>query len=363
MNSMKCPVRMHAAVLRALIAAVMLALAGCATQDRAPAHVLNPPVEVEVSESDRWQIDHDIGTASLAATELAKGYARGSMERWRDRVRQHTEADFIPWFTGYWTQEWLAVKMAWYKLNAGDGTASAMERLAAYLQQQYHDRVLNRVAQEIDLNAVREQATKLYVRSLSEQLQENRQHDGIPRNQFDQRLKGIAAIAPEPPPARSASLYQLVRTDPIASLPAYAAMLAQIRKDARATEAVILEAGISPVATRTSQMLGDRLAISGGASAAAAAFGGIAGMMVSLGAAGFEAVAQENERPKMEAQLRESLHVALDEMCSSLMEDADTGVMAGVYHLSGQIEQSLVKTVSLPVKFEPLPSAVPLSVE
>jgi hypothetical protein len=36
-------------------------------------------------------------------------------------------------------------------------------------------------------------------------------------------------------------------------------------------------------------------------------------------------------------------------------------VMAGVFYLSGQIEQSLAKTVALPVNLEPTPSAVPLS--
>jgi hypothetical protein len=108
-------------------------------------------------------------------------------------------------------------------------------------------------------------------------------------------------------------------------------------------------------------MLMNKLAISGGTSAVAAAFGGIPGLMLSLGAAGVEAAAHANARPKMEALLRENLNAALDDMYFSFMEDHETGVMAGVYYLSGQIEQSLVKTVALPVKLEPTPSAVPLS--
>jgi hypothetical protein len=144
-------------------------------------------------------------------------------------------------------------------------------------------------------------------------------------------------------------------------LPAYTAMIDQIQKDARATIAVLLEAQISPVANRSGETSMNKLAISGGTSAVAAAFGGITGILISLGAAGVEAVAHENERPIMEALLRENLNAALDDMYFSFMEDHETGVMAGVFYISGQIEQSLAKTVALPVNLEPTPTAVPLS--
>jgi hypothetical protein len=373
MNDMKYPIspcatahgrlqlhRFHEAAnftLCSLIVTLMLGLTGCATHERAPA--LTPPIQV--SESNRWQIDYHISATSLAATALAKDYTLASMGKWRDRVHQRTEADFIPWVTGYWTQEGLAFRMALYKLRDGEGTASARERLADYLQQQYHDQVLQRVAQEIDLNVVREQATKLYIHFLYEQLIESQQQDGVPRDQVDQRLKDIAAIALAPPPVPSASLYQLIHANSITSLPAYTAMIGQIRKDAKATEAVLLEEQISRVANRSSEMLMNKFAISGGISAAAAAFGGIAGIMLSLSAAGVEAATHENERPKMEALLRENLNAALDDMYFSFMEDHETGVMAGVYYISVQIEQSLIKTVALPVNLEPMQSAVPLS--
>ena len=343
--------------LRSLIVILMLGLTGCAIQERASAL----PPSIQVSESNRLQIDYDISVASLAATALAKDYARASMGKWRDRVHQRTEADFIPWFTGYWTQEGLAFRIAWYKLKAEEGTASARERLAAYLQQQYQDQVLHRVAQEIDPNVIREQATKLYLHFLDEQLIESQRHGGVARDQFDQRLKDIAAIALAPPPFRSASLYQVIHANSITGLPAYTAMVDQIQNDARATVAVLLEAQLSPVVNRSGETPMNKLAISGGTSAVAAAFGGITGILISLGAAGIEAVAYENERPKMEALLRENLDAVLDDMYFSFMEDHETGVMAGVLYLSGQIEQSLAKTVALPVNLAPTPSAVPLS--
>lgn len=345
-----------------LIAALLLAVTGCVNPVRAPE--LAPPAvqtQIQIPENTWWQVESDIGDASLAVTGLAKNYVRGSMENWRGRVSQRTETDFIPWFTDYWTQQWLAIKLAWYNLNAGEEADLAVKRLAKYLQEQYDDRVLIPVAKEIDPNLVREQATQLYVQFLGEQLQGIPQRYGIPQAQFDQRLKEIPAISLAPPAAHSASLYEIIHAEPLPRLPAFAALTAQIRKDGGGGAGTgPMDSRISPVANRVGEKLADKVVSSGGASAAAAAIGGIGGMMISLGAAGFGAFAHENDRPAMEAQLRESLNGALDDMWLSLMEDRATGVMAGVYRISGRIEESLLKTVTHPIKLEPVPRVVPL---
>ena len=276
------------------------------------------------------------------------------MESWRDRVHQRTDADFIPWFTGYWTQQWLAVKAAWYKLSSGEGMDPAVRQLATYLQDQYNKRVLDPVAKEVDPDVVRVSATTLYIRLLDEQVQGIPRRYGIPPDQFDQRLRNIPAIALAPPATQSASLYQIVHADPIAGLPAFAALIDQVRKDAGGPGAAPSDVRISPAAKRVSEKLVAKLAISGGASAAAAAVGGVAGMVISLGAAGFGVIAHENERSEMEAQLREDLNAAEDDMWFSLMEDPGTGVMAGVNHIAEQIEGRVAKVLAQPVSVEPV---------
>jgi hypothetical protein len=340
-----------------LIVALLLALAGCATTDRAA----EEPPPVEIPESTWWRVDNDIGAASQAATGPAGNYARGAMESWRSHVRARTEADFIPWFTGYWTQQWLAIKVAWYKLGAEEGTDPAVDRLAAYLQEQYDERVLEPVAREIDPDAVRGEATLLYIQIVGEQLPGIRRRHGVPQARFDQRLRNIPAIALAPPPTHSASLYQIVNADPIERLPAYVALIARFGKAAGGADAGPAEARISPVAKRASEGMVARLGPAVGASAAAAVVGGVAGVAISLGAAGFGAIAHEKERPEIEALLRESLDAALGDMWLNLMEDPASGVLAGVHHISGQIEGALSRTFAQPVDLEPLPQEIPLS--
>ena len=342
-------------LLRALLVALIVALEGCATPERPPDSA--PPVQI----SERtWQhVDSDIANASSAATESARDYARVALDHWISLVRMRIEDDFIPWFGSYWTQQWLAGKMAWYKLGAEEGTDPAVKQLAAYLQEQFQERVLAPVAKEIDPDVIREQTTEYYVQILNKQLQEIQQRYGVPSDQFDRRIKDISVIAPTPDPTRSASLYQLVHADPVTSLPAYEALIAQIRENAGETGPS--EARISPVAQKVSEKLAARLITSGGASAAAAVVGGIPGMIISLGAAGFGAMAHEKDRPKLEALLRENLTPVLDDMWRDLMEDPAAGVMAAVYHLSKQIKASLATTITQPVEFEPAPQGIPRS--
>jgi hypothetical protein len=244
-------------------------------------------------------------------------------------------------------------------LGAEEGTDPAVKLLAAYLQEQYHKRVLAPVAKEIDPDVIREQTTEYYVQILNKQLQEIQQRYGVPSDQFDRRIKDIPAITLALDPAHRASLYQLVHADPITSLPAYEALIAQIREDAGATGPS--ETRISPVAQKVSEKLAARLITSGGASAAAAVVGGIPGMIISLGAAGFGAVKHEKDRPNLEAVLRENLTPVQDDMWRDLMEDPAAGVMAAVYSLSKQIEASLAKTIPQPVEFEPVPQGIPQS--
>jgi hypothetical protein len=326
---------------RLVIVAMAVILAGCATPERAP----DPPPPVYVPESTWQQVDHDIGAASAAARRPAENYARGSMKAWLARVRQRTEADFIPWYTGYWTQQWLAIKVAWYKLSGGDGDRpdrGATGRLSAGAipgaragPRRYGDRSRRRPrAGDETLRPAPRRAdpgNPTTLRCPPRPVRPAAQGDSGDR----------AAAASRPP---RFALPQTVHALPINELPAYVALLARIHKEAGGGGAGPSNARISPVAKRASEKLVARLAASGGASAAAAAVGGVAGAVISLGAAGIGAMTHEKERPEMEAQLRESLNAALDDMWHSLMEDPATGVMAAVDHIAGQVEGSLIRS-------------------
>lgn len=320
-----------------LIVVAILALAGCAS----PVHAPQTPIAVPVSAATWHQVDRELVSASQQATEQVKLFARGSMEHWRTRVYQQTEENFIPWFSSYWTQEWLSMKVSWYTINAGGEQDASAKRLAAYLLEQYQERVLAPVAVEIDPDAILGQATAFYAQLMAQQMPLIAQRYGVPLAQLNGRLQKVPAIALGPPPARDASLYQIISTEPLNTLPAYAALIDKIHTEGGSKGIASTDAGMAPVAKRASQRMEAEMAPRGAASAVAAAAGKLVGGVISIGVAGIRAIIQANDRPDSEALIRSSLGSTFDKAWSKLLQNPTTGVMAGTLHIAGQVEGSL----------------------
>lgn len=323
--------------LRSLIVVVLVVLAGCATTARAP--VVAPVVVI--SPGTWQQVDREIVAASQSATEQTKIYSRGAMDYWRTRVYQLTEENFIPWFSSYWTQEWLSMKVSWYTMSAGGEQDASAKRLAAYLLEQYQERVLAPVAVEIDPDAILGLATAFYVDILQEELQKISQRHGVPMAQLNGRLQKIPAIALGPPPARDASLYQVVHTEPLNTLPAYAALIDKIHKAGGSKGVDSTETAMAPVAKRASERMEAEMPTRGAASAVAAAAGKLAGGLITVGVAGIRAMIQAHDRPDSEALIRSSLGNTFDKAWTKLVQNPTSGVMAGTLYMAGQIEGSL----------------------
>ena len=318
--------------------AVLLVLAGCAMPQR------GQQVATVVIPQDTWrQVDQQIIAASKSAIEQAGVYARGSMEHWRMLVYQRTEVEFIPWFSSYWTQEWLAVKVSWYAASAKGEEDSSARRLAVYLQEQYREQVLEPVAVQIDPEAIRASATDYYLRLVSQQVQVIASRHQIPTELMNRRLHGIPAIRLGPPAARNASLYEMVHTEPLNTLPAYAALIDHVNK-AAATGSGPSDAVIATVAQRTSEKIEAQFATRGAAGAAAAVAGKAAGALISVGVAGIRAMIHEGERLEMEAQIRKNLSAAFDEAWFRSLKHPLSGVMAPVYYLDEEIKGYLVES-------------------
>lgn len=328
---------------RVLTLLLLVLLASCSSATKP---VATPAVQI--SPTTWHQVDQDILLASKNATTPARHYATQTMDSWMDSVYQRTESEFIPWFTGYWTQQWLTAKVSWYKLSSKNGEPSAAQRLDGYLQEQYHERVLDPVAKEIDPEAVTNQATAYYIQLLGQQLPPIAQRYNIPADQFDAHLNSIPAITLAPPSSGNATLYQLIHAEPLAKMPAYTALIDQIHKQATGPEAGRPDAGISSVAIHSSEKLEASLAPRGAASAVAAAVGRVAGLMISVGTLGIGALTHQSQRAEMEEQMRSSLYSALNDKKRSLIDNPDFGVLAGVYYVAGQIEGSLGDAPLLP---------------
>ncbi|MHA6139014.1 hypothetical protein ACX3YC_16580 [Pseudomonas mohnii] len=331
--------------LRWLIVAMLVVLAGCAMSPRAPVEA----PQVVISPSTWQQVDREIIQASQSATEQTKIYAHGAMDYWRTRVYELTEQNFIPWFSSYWTQEWLSMKVSWYTISAKGEQDTTEKRLAAYLLEQYQEKVLAPVAVEIDPDAILSLAAAFYVDILKDELQKISQRHGVPMAQLNGRIQKIPAIALGPPPARDASLYQVVHTEQLNTLPAYAALIDKIHKAGGDKGVGSTDTAMAPVARRASQRMEAEMAPRGAASAVAAAAGKLAGGLITVGVAGIRALIQSADRPDSEALIRSSLGNTFDKAWTKLVQNPTTGVMAGTLYMAAQIEGSLAQRAEPPV--------------
>jgi hypothetical protein len=275
------------------------------------------------------------------------------MDYWRLRIYQQTESTFIPWYSGYWTQQWLSAKVAWYNVREVGETLPTVNRLTAYLEEQYQEQVLAPVAEEISPSAIQKKATKLYVKQLGMEIKTIVQRREVPQEQLDERLKGIPAIALAPSEKhKQASLYELIQAKKLTKLPAYKALNQQILT-LSAQNASSSSTGISGLARSESERLETQLAARGAASTISAVVGRVASMILSVGATTYGVVAHQFDKPEIEAQLRATMNKAFDEDWQVLMNNPHTGVMAEVNHLSSQIEGDRLKAVSMPHDLQP----------
>jgi hypothetical protein len=286
-------------------------------------------------------IDERLLTASAHARHESEAYARIVMEEWLWRVRRRTEEVFIPWYSGYGTQQWIATKVAWYRLMYTESGATPEERLVSYLQEQFYEQVLGPVSSLVDPQTVMEDTAVYYLRELKGQIDRLPLEYHVPVAAFNQHLESIPAIVVKRVPLQDASLYQVLQAADLSASPAYDALLEEIAAVNDAANPAPSPDRLQLVAKRAVTRLLDSMALRGGATTASTIVGGFWGLVISAGSAAYGFLEHENDKPAMEAQLRENLDAALDLIWQDLVEDQRGGVAALMYHVSTQIEDAV----------------------
>jgi hypothetical protein len=297
--------------------------------------------EPEVPAATWALVEQDVLLASVAARSDAVAYARPAVEQWMGRVRRYTEETFIPWYTSYWTQEWLAVKVAFSRSDDPDGDAVAVRKLAGYLQEKYIAQVLEPASEEIDPSGILLQATRMYVGALAEKIEAIGERYQLPEKAYQRRLDQIPAISVGDTVVQLASLVALIQSRDLNGLAPYAALMEQIESQGVYVNSRLSEGRLSPIASAVAETFVRKIVARGGAAAAAAVVGGPAGFAISLGITGLGVAEHNKQKPELEAQLREILGPAMEQMQRNLLDDPRYGVLGAVNHINSQIEQAL----------------------
>lgn len=320
-------------VIKGLLAAVMLISAGCATGPPPPEPIVPEPAVPAVT----WGlVEQEILRAAVTARADAASWTGTEIDHWMERVRLHSEQTFIPWYTSYWTQEWLAFKVA-----ISGPEAAAVSKLAEYLQEKFASQVLAPASQEIGPSGILRRGTKLYAEALTAKIKAIGQRHRLPEQAYRNRLKQIPAISAEGGLAPGASLRCLVESGDPGRLPPYAALVAQTAVEGFDPHSQLGAGRLSPMASAVAETFVGKMAARGGAAAAAAVLGGPAGFVVSLGVTGFGIAEHDQHKPELEMQLRGVLTPALQQLQYRLRDDPEHGVLGAVNHIHRHIEEAL----------------------
>jgi hypothetical protein len=303
--------------------------------------------------SDIWRsIDEQIIVASVDARHESEAYARIVMSEWLWRVRQTTESVFIPWYSSYMTQQWLATKVAWYRLWYTERGPTPEDRLVDYLQDEFYEQVLEPVSSFVDPRIVMVDVADSYLREFACRLDVLPYEYDIPVSVFERHLESIPAIVVRADSLLIVSLYEALQVGDIASLPACVALLSQTPAGEGVYNQVPLSNRLHVVARSAVTELADSLMLRSGTTAASSMVGGAWGVIIYTGATIWDVTDHNNNKPEMERQLHENLDVALDAVWQGLVEDQKHGVMALVHHMATQVEAALF----LPPQINNLPA-------
>ena len=324
---------------RRVLSVFIIALSGCSS---VPAPVVIATAPLHYIPAETWQsIDEQILSASVSARKKSRTYARTAMANWRRQVQQRTEDVFIPWYSSYWTQQWMASRVTWYKMQYVEGEPTPEERLSSYLQQQFYEQVLEPVSNFVDPRTVMEETTAVYLQAVKIRVDQFPSEYRIPVAELNRHLEFIPAIVVQAMPLQDASLYDVLQITDLAELPAYQTLLAQIDAVNGDISPGSSKDNLNRVTRRAVTKLVEQMELRSGASIAALIAGGHLGVFISMGAATWSATEHKNDKSTMEAQLRNNLDKMLDLMWQDLVEDTHGGVTAAVHHISKQIEYSV----------------------
>ena len=323
------------------ITALLLTIAGCALRSPTPDSV----EPVRPLSADEWaEIKEQIWTASALAQSEAESQARQAMQAWMARVREKSEKEFVPWYSAYWTQQWIGFKTGWYEMGKEEDEPPVKDYLVEYLQERFNELVLEPAAVEGSPQTITEQAAAHYILLLSEQLQCLPKMHAVPLLSLQKKLEWIPLIAPSGKPPSSAPLSLVMQQTDLAGTPAYDVLIGHADSVDSPENTTPNETRLQRVAEDTVARLVAELPVRAGGGSAALVVGEALGLFISAGVSVWSAISHNQARPEIESQLRVALDAGLEDIWQTLMDDPQQGVMFPVNHMNQQIELGLFPT-------------------
>jgi hypothetical protein len=297
-------------------------------EDEAPA-----PVAV-IPEPIPWhEVDGAVVEAVRAAYGVADSLAGVRIDAWTDGLMVRVDSSFLDWYFSYWNQQVMGLQSLWYASvhTVLEEQPTAAEKITESIQEEFARRVLRPQLAQLELENITREVVDLYVLELARQLDRIPEQYDIPHGEWDRYLDDIAALAANAEAGREVPL--TLKTLTVAGAGSAVVLGKQIQ---------LLTSKLgSKVAAKSAGKAAAQMATKTGSKVAAKAGGKLLGPIIGVGIIIWDVWDHHQTQRENRPILRQTMVDYMAEMKESLLYDADTGMMAAIGRLEGNVVRSL----------------------
>jgi hypothetical protein len=301
-------------------ALVILAGAGhlaCKRQSSRP-----PPqstTTVPLPSTDWRGVDKAVVAALTAAHRAAEAAATAKLDTWNRCLMERVDSFFLPWYFGYWTQQTLGLKSAWFWAahEVGMSQSTSPECITHEIQEQFARRVMRPEVAQLELERIANETLQVYINELGPRLSAIPDRYQIPQADWERYLSEIAVMTTRTDGNRQVSLTLKTLT---ASTAVGSLLLAK-------TIAPQLEAAAARVSSGMAGNAAGEFAARTGGKAAAKASGEMMGEIVGIVIIAWDLADHYRTKHTEMPVLRRNIADYLDQVKHRLLHDPQNGII------------------------------------
>lgn len=284
------------------------------------------------------QVDQEIASALQDARIATENFAEARLVSWEDDVMKHVDDSFLPWYFGYWNQQFFGInyifKGAYHWINPW--SLSPEEAQIKLIQKEFENRVLPPEITQSVFSHIIQDSANFYTQELSQKIDSIPTRYKIPQGKWEDYLVNLSLITERSEANREVSLAEkggvaagvggLYAVSKAMKFGGTQVLKAQIAAKSFAKGASKLTAkGATKVAAKS----GSKVAAKLGVEAVGTFFG--AGIII------WDIWDHYHTKATQLPILRQNIKGYLDQVKISLLRDSKTGLISVIYNLEDQV--------------------------
>lgn len=293
--------------------------------------------EVGIPSDVQMRLDGEVADALRAASAAAEAHGRAQLAEWVGRLMENVDPNFLNWFFGYWHQQYMGLQalfrgvVHWVDTHTVEsGQPTAEESLTLSFQSEFTARVLRPEIAKLELERMTREVVHKYVETLRAKLQVIPTRYALKEADWHRYLSDLSRMGS--------------RTDRAELL------LGDILKAGTVAAAVGIGAKLTaPIGAMGAKVLGSfagkagaKLAAkTGGKVAGKAAGGWLAGPIIGVGILLWDVWDTKQTAAEQRPILKRNIEDFLHAMAEDLLKNPETGMMAAIAGMEGDVLRSL----------------------